>query len=72
MLLTGAAEAVHGVLEGRVARIRVTSPPGSPVERGAAQGEMVEGDVEEVYAGVASTHLSVCAARSETACSVAR
>ncbi len=47
VLRAGAAEAVHGVLEGRAARVERRALQNRRVERGGAQGEVVEGDVEE-------------------------
>ena len=69
ILLAGAAEAVHGVLEGLAARIELVERyalQNRRVERGAAQGEVVEGDVEGASCAC-SPILSVCAARWETA-----
>jgi hypothetical protein len=45
--LTGAAKAGHGVLDGRAARIEGRALQNRRVERGAAQGEVVEGDGKE-------------------------
>jgi hypothetical protein len=50
ILIAGAAEAVHGVLEGLAARIELVeryARQNRRIERGAAEGELVERDVEE-------------------------
>ena len=66
---TGAAETVHGMRrsELRWQGSNARSIQDRFVERGAAQREMVEGDVEKRGLRGRVAHSSVCAARSETA-----
>jgi len=52
LLLAGAAEAVHGVVNFECRISNVELPKDHRVERGATQREVVEGDVEEVAGAV--------------------